>query len=86
MSAPKPNIEQDVLHRCSEIINPRLPSIRRAHAVHTGKGKDGYRFGGRFLCAWCGWASGWLSFDTQVEIRRGIACPDCNAGRGADTP
>ena len=81
MSVPQVGRTRGELPRFSDITNPRRPDIKRAHAVITGEGENGRPFGGRFLCAWCGWASDWLSFDTPAEIRRGIACPDCNADR-----
>ncbi|MEM7426740.1 MAG: hypothetical protein AAF441_11635 [Pseudomonadota bacterium] len=68
-----------------EQAGPPKPRIRRAHVSDAGEGMENFPFGAEFLCAWCGWRSGWLCFDNRTEIRRGIPCPECIAGRREGT-
>ncbi|WP_310619707.1 DUF4326 domain-containing protein [Flexibacterium corallicola] len=49
----------------------RSKRLNKAHIVDAGDGN------GHFMCAKCGWDSGWVEC-TLVEEKKGIPCPDCN--------
>lgn len=67
-----------------QAVLPGLPSkpkkapIKRARMIDAGEGQPGFPFGAAFKCHRCGWTSGWMCFDNQAEIRRGLPCPTCN--------
>lgn len=62
---------------------PRKPEERRkrilrAHVTDAGEGQGDHPYGAEFKCNRCEWESGWFCFDNITEIRRGLACPNCN--------
>ena len=57
---------------------PKIKRIKRARVSDAGEGMKGYPYGAEFTCCRCDWESEWLCFDNITEIRRGIACPNCN--------
>lgn len=55
---------------------PRAKPRVMAHIVDAGCG--GESLIGKFECKHCGWKSGWISFATTTEGKRGVPCGRCN--------
>lgn len=60
---------------------PKREYVLLAHVHDAGEGQGEFPYGAMFRCHRCTWESEWLVFDNISEVRRGIACPTCNASK-----
>lgn len=74
-----PRVTKTRAQQAEMFAKPARPHVWRMHVIDAG-----YASGGliaELKCARCGHQTGWLTFQTVTEAKRGLPCPKCNADR-----